>query len=324
ANTGLALHQLGLPVRLMGKVGADKFGQSILELLAERGQGLADGMLVAEDEDTSYTIVLSPPGVDRMFFHNPGANDTFRTSDVPLDHLAGARYFHFGYPPIMASTFADGGVAFAGLMQSIKQRGLTTSLDMAYPDPDSPAGRVDWGRWLATVLPHIDIFLPSLDEILFMLDRPRLEALDRGKLKLSLTLLRSLSRQLLDLGAAIVVLKLGDNGLYVRATADQARLAAMGAGQPPDPAAWCGFEQVAPCFKADVVGTTGAGDCTIAGFLAGLSQGLSPEQVVTMAVAVGAFNVESADATSGIPTWETVRARVEAGWERLTQTIESA
>jgi len=65
-----------------------------------------------------------------------------------------------------------------------------------------------------------------------------------------------------------------------------------------------------------VVGTTGAGDATIAGFIAALLKGLPIEQTLTMAVAVGAFNVERADATSGIPDWATVEARVQAGWAR--------
>ncbi|MCK4437298.1 hypothetical protein KAU86_05050 [bacterium] len=34
-----------------------------------------------EREVSSYTIILFPPGMDRMFLHNPGANDTFGFKD---------------------------------------------------------------------------------------------------------------------------------------------------------------------------------------------------------------------------------------------------
>ena len=86
---------------------------------------------------------------------------------------------------------------------------------------------------------------------------------------------------------------------------------------PGDAAAWTGRELFAPCFKTDVAGATGAGDCTIAGFLAGILKGLTPEETVTRAVAVGAFSVEAPDATSGVPDWESVERRLAAGWERL-------
>jgi len=65
-----------------------------------------------------------------------------------------------------------------------------------------------------------------------------------------------------------------------------------------------------------VVGTTGSGDATIAGFLAGLLHGLPPERVIAAAVAVGACNVEAADAISGIPTWAEVQRRIQSGWTR--------
>jgi hypothetical protein len=64
------------------------------------------------------------------------------------------------------------------------------------------------------------------------------------------------------------------------------------------------------------VGTTGAGDCTIAGFIGGLTQGLSIEQTLLGAVGVGACNVEQADAVSGVPGWNDVLGRMAAGWEQ--------
>ena len=54
----------------------------------------------------------------------------------------------------------------------------------------------------------------------------------------------------------------------------------------------------------------------MAGFLTGLNHGLEPEGAMTGAVAVGACNVEAADATSGVPSWERVQARRAAGWPR--------
>ena len=80
ANTGLALKLLGEDVTLMGKVGDDAFGSIIRELLAKRGVG---GLLTDPAEVTSYSVVLALPGVDRIFLHNPGANDSFSNADIP-------------------------------------------------------------------------------------------------------------------------------------------------------------------------------------------------------------------------------------------------
>jgi sugar/nucleoside kinase (ribokinase family) len=157
-----------------------------------------------------------------------------------------------------------------------------TSLDMSYPDPQSEAAQVDWPAWLARVLPHVDVFLPSLDEMQLMLrtkDGPA-----------------EIARRLRGWGARIAGLKLGDQGLYVQ---------------------WPDRELRVPCFEVKVVGTTGSGDATIAGFLAGLLRGLSPEDVMTMAVAVGACCCEAADATSGVCPWDEVRQRIQTGWKRL-------
>ncbi len=118
------------------------------------------------------------------------------------------------------------------------------------------------------------------------------------------------------MGVAVVGLKLGSEGLYLRTTSDAARLEGLESCGLSDPKAWRSRELLAPCFEVEVEGTTGSGDCTIAGFLAGLSQSQGPEAAVTSAVAVGACNVEKADATSGIRSWTEVQARIRSGWPR--------
>src|SRR5690606_460223 len=94
------------------------------------------------------------------------------------------------------------------------------------------------------------------------------------------------------------------------------RLQMMGKCVPHQLEQWLDRELLTPCFEVDVVGTTGAGDCMIAGFLTGILKGHTPEEVMLGAVAVGAFNVEVADATSGVPTWENVQCRINNGWDR--------
>ena len=317
SNTGLALKRLGLPVRLMGKIGGDAFGETVRGIFRTAGgEELAGTMIVDAAVATSYTVVINPPGIDRVFLHCPGANDTFRADDVTPALLEGMQVFHFGYPPLMRAFYSDAG-ELAKLFAKVKACGLVTSLDMALPDPDSPAGQADWPAILRKALPSVDVFAPSLDEIVFMLHRERGLAV-RAKAAEGVPMgglieddVRALADELIRMGVAVVMLKLGNQGAYLRVTGDEARLAACGCFS-----AWAGAEFFAPCFDAAVAGTTGSGDCTVAGLLAGIAKGLGPAESVRTAVAVGSASVEQPDATSGVPSWDALDARIRAGWRR--------
>jgi sugar/nucleoside kinase (ribokinase family) len=268
-------------------------------------------MNIAPDEPASYTLVINPPGVDRIFLHDPGPNNTFSAADVALERVRGARIFHFGYPPAMQRMHADGGAELVEMMQAVRAAGVTTSLDMSQPHPSLG---VEWRTLLRNVLPHVDIFGPNIDETLYMLDPARSELLRRGELAVDAALLHELSGELLEMGAPVILLKLGDLGLYLRTSPDAGRIRATGPGGPADVANWTGRELMTPCFQAAVAGTTGSGDCTVAGFLAAILRGLRAEDAIVAGVAVGGCSVEQPDATSGVPRWEEVEARVAAGW----------
>lgn len=317
SNTGLALHRLGVPTRLIARVGADPFGDIVRQLVARHDPRLTEGIVADAHSPTSYSVVISAPGRDRTFLHCPGANDTFGPEDINLELVRGAALFHFGYPPLMRRMYLDGGRELTEVLRLARSTGATTSLDMSFPDPTMEGGKLDWAGVLHAALPLADIFMPSIEELLFCLRRgeyERLAAQPGGVLeRLSPALLSSLSDELLGLGVKIAGIKLGHRGLYLR-TAGREALAQMGRAAPADPAAWAGLELWAPCFRVQVVGTTGSGDATIAGFLAALLRGLEPRLALLCGVAVGACNVEAADALSGIRDWPATRARLASGW----------
>jgi len=323
SNTGLSLHRLGVSTKLMGKIGDDVFGHAILNLIGGVDPALTAGMIIDPATTSGYTLVINPPDVDRIFLTCPGANDGFDADDVALERLDETGIFHFGYPPLMLRMYEHTGSETARLMRRVKTSGVVTSLDMTYPDPNTPSGRVDWPAMLAATLPHVDVYLPSLEETLFMLDRTRHDLMQsQGDIirQADGVLLSDLSGRLLDMGVAIAGLKLGDQGIYIRTTADPVRLEAVAAKLGLDAGAWLDRELLAPCFLVDVAGTTGAGDATIAGFLAGLLRGDGPVAVLSGAVGVGASSVESPDGASGIPRWSLVDARIQAGWaQRKTE-----
>ncbi len=333
SNTGLALHKLGITTGLMGKVGNDLFGQAILEIVGSYGATLTGSMIVSPGEASSYSIILSHPTSDRVIIHAPGCNDTFSPDDVRYDLLEHTGLFHFGYPPLMARMYQENGVQLADTFARVKELGVTTSLDLSMPDPASPASRADWYAILAATLPYVDVFLPSVEELLLMLRRPLFEKLSvktakarkAGKAShmglleyVTPETISELGQLLIDLGARVVGLKVGPRGLYLR-TATAEALEQMGRAQPTtmNLVNWADRELWAPCFETKVVGTTGAGDATIAGFLMGLLRGMTPEATLAAACAVGACNVEAADALSGIRSWPTTMERIAAGWPRL-------
>lgn len=325
SNTGLALHRLGIPTRLLGKVGDDLFGQAITDILTGQGPELASRMIVIPGEPTSYTIVVSPPNIDRFFFHCPGANDTFHPAEIPLSDVEGARILHFGYPPLMKAVYEDEGRALSNFFQRLRSNGMAVSLDMARPDPDSVAGRVNWTAFLERVLPDVDLFAPSIDEILFMIDRPLYDRLSNSEGDdpfsegIDGETLSRIGNRLIDLGAAVVAIKIGSAGLYLRTSSSSSRLENLvGVTDAKD---WSDREILSPCMQVTVKGTTGSGDCTIAGLVAGFINHLSPVQAITGAVATGACSVEQADATSGIPSWDEVWKRIRSGWPKCEQTI---
>jgi sugar/nucleoside kinase (ribokinase family) len=317
ANTGTALHRLGVPVRLLGKIGDDAFGRIVQDLLA----GVGDRpLLVAPGETTAHSFVLSPPGHDRMILNYPGANNTFSADDIADDMLRDALLFHFGYPTAMARMFAESGRYLVELMARARGAGLVTSLDMSYPDPASPGGQADWGQILAATLPQVAVFMPSLAEAVLVLaphDRAGGAGKDLSAEQVSAEYISRLGERILAMGAAIAIIKLGTQGVYLR-TGTRERLATAGGRSrvPLDLDAWAGRELWANIFEAQVAGTTGAGDATAAGLLLGLVRGMAPEDTVTAGCAVGGSSVEAADAVSAIGHWDATAARIAAGWPR--------
>jgi len=319
SNTGLAMERLGLDVRLVARIGSDAIGSLTRDLLAAREPCLVEGLSVRGGDPSSYSIVISPPGGDRSFLHCPGTNNSFGPEDISDDLLASARLLHFGYPPLMRRMYADGGNDLSQIYCRAKDHGLTTSLDMAMPDPAQASGKADWEGILTRALPLVDVFLPSVEELLYMLDRPKYERVDADAGQAGMldavtpTDIRSLADTAISLGAQVVAIKVGHRGIYLRTAA---QMSDLGRGTPTDVDAWLDQELWSPCFIVNVAGTNGAGDCTIAGFLASMLRNQTPEQAVTSAVAVGACNVESPDATSGVREWGETMQRIARGWAR--------
>ncbi len=123
------------------------------------------------------------------------------------------------------------------------------------------------GRWMADIGPcleHVDLLFANECEARMLAGTD-----DRSRA----------ARTLRDAGAGAVVMKLGGEGCAVYSAEGEARI---------------------PAYDVDVVDTTGAGDCFVGGFLAGLRRGDSFEEAARLANAVAALSVQSLGGVTGL------------------------
>ena len=115
-------------------------------MLRSHGKSLADDMIVADGEVTSYSVVISPPGQDRTFWHCTGANDAYSSADVSYDNLGEAKVFHFGYPPSMSRLIANNGAELADMFRRVRRARHRDGLGHEPARPDQRRGETRLAR----------------------------------------------------------------------------------------------------------------------------------------------------------------------------------
>ena len=191
ANTGISLRKLGGDVAVMGKVGADGFGDFVVETLRSHGVDAA-GVLRDSTVGTSATMIPVDSAGERTFIHYIGANSRVRPDELDMGLIKSAQVFHFAGALVMPGF--DGEPA-ASVLKAAKEAGVTTTLDTVWDAT---------GRWLelvAPLFPYTDMFLPSLAEA--------------GEIT-GHTEPADVAAALLDMGVGTVALKMGEQGAFVR------------------------------------------------------------------------------------------------------------
>lgn len=190
ASTSFTLGKLGVPVRLLGMVGQDAFGDQLLARL--HGAGVDTRGIMRSAAPTAATVALVNTDGNRLFLHRPGSSgEAFR---APVEFtpglVDGVSHYH------LANVFALPSMRphAAETLRRARSAALTTSLD---------AGWDARGRWLEDLgpcLPHVDILFVNESEARM------LSGLD-GVAQAAAALQR--------LGAQVVVVKLGAAGCAV-------------------------------------------------------------------------------------------------------------
>ena len=267
ANTGVGLARLGINTAVLGKVGHDGFGDFVVRTL--EGEGIdTRGVVRSDTAATAATMALVESGGERSFIHYIGANADFMEQDVVWEVVREAKILHIGGALLLPQL---DGEPTARILQAAREAGVQTSLDTVW----DPSGQ--WLEVLAPCLPHVDYFVPSIEEARMITQREEPE---------------EIAEFLLNWGVGVVALKMGERGCYVRTAEEEFYL---------------------PAYPVEVVDATGAGDAFAAGFLAGLVMGWDLKRATALANATGAWCVTAMGATTGLRSWEETVALMERG-----------
>ena len=260
ANCGTDLAKMGLRVGVITSVGDDALGEHFRSTLSSQGIHLG-GLRTVAGEQTSATMVAVGPDGERTFLHTRGVLRRFRVNQIlaQLELIGRSRFFLFGYYGLLPECDED----LARLFRTVKERtGAATLMDTG-------GNPVRNDRRLRAVLPHLDYFLPSLDEARAM----------TGK--------RSppeIIRHLRSLGArGTLGVKLGARGCYLDA-AGEART-------------------IPPRRVRRILDATGAGDAFVAGFVAARLHGHDPFAAAEIGNRVAADCIRGVGASTAIQAY---------------------
>jgi sugar/nucleoside kinase (ribokinase family) len=257
AGAALVAARLGLQVKLAGSVGDDLNGAFVRAGLERLG---VDTRLLAtrQGERTSSTLLAVESDGRRSSYHCPGVGGAPPVDDAVVAAARGSRFVH--YAAIGGST-TDRGPG-AELLRAAKAAGATVTCDLIGPRRSA----VDE---IARILPHVDWFMPSAAEAIFLSGSEDLKAA---------------ARRFIELGARACVIKNGRQGALMLLD---------------------GQEHVVPAFAVTPIDTTSCGDSFCAGFIAALDRGWTPLDACRFAGMTAGLVAEGVGTLGALQDFET-------------------
>lgn len=264
-GTVIDLAKLGLNCRAVGTVGSDEKADFVINRMQRFGIDCTHMARLAGVE-TSATILNVRPNGERPALHCRGASDHFDVSDDMLADVLNCRFLHLGGTGLLAKL---DGAPSARLLQAAQAAGCVTTWDLVGAGPDT------WA-FVEPLLPHIDYFIPSIEEAEI------LSGLSGVEENIQFFQARGVKCPVLTMGAEGSMIAMGDARIHV------------------------------PAYDIEVVDTTGCGDAYTAGFIAGLADGRSLEDSAHLGTAAASLVAGGLGSDAGIKT----RAQVEAAMTR--------
>jgi sugar/nucleoside kinase (ribokinase family) len=321
-NTGLAMKKFGCKVFLNGLIGTDVMG-----LVADnklKNIGVSEGMVKTSVAGTAFSIVIAPPGIDRIFLESPGCNHIFNMEHINFEAISKSRFFHFGYPPLLKQFFLNNGLQLMQMYSKVKQMGVVTSLDLSLPDPESESGKINWAAILEKTFPFVDIFTPSLEELLQMMIPGKYSEIQSipGNTeivdKVSLDLVKNIGHRIIEAGVKILLVKMGHRGAYLLTgevtSLNKEPIAILQDNKWDNREIWCN------AYSADsskIKHSSGAGDTAVAAFLSAVLDGLPPERAVKYAAVAGRESLYCEDLYDDIGDWGQLTEKIKTEQNEL-------
>lgn len=227
-GTVVDLAKLGLHCQAVGAVGDDEKADFVLSHMTKAG---IDCRLMRQvpGVETSATILNVRANGERPALHCRGASDHFDVSSDNLADVLDCRFLHLGGTGLLAKL---DGEPSRRLLQAAQEAGCVTTWDLVGAGPDT------W-KYVEPLLPHIDYFIPSIEE---------------AEILSGVSGVEENIKFFQDRGVKCCVLTMGAEGSMI----------ADGDGRVH-----------VPVYDIEVVDTTGCGDAYTAGFIAGLADGRS-------------------------------------------------
>lgn len=250
--------KLGLKSLAVGAVGDDEKADWILLNLQKHGIDTS-AMQRLKGVPTSATILNVRANGDRPALHVRGASDHFDVPASMYDQVFDAPIIHLGGTGLLRKL---DGPASVTLLKEAKRRGRIVTFDLIAASAET-IGIVE------PLLPHIDYFMPSIEE-----------ARDMSGLQNA----EDCASFYLDKGAACCVFTLGGEGAYY-AHRDGTRLKS-------------------PAYEVRVVDTTGCGDAFDAGFIASLHHKMDVETSLRFAQAAAGLVATGLGSDAGIVSFD--------------------
>lgn len=265
--------KLGTRCATAACLGNDEKADFILDRY--RRLGNIDTSLVQRTDEapTSATMLVIRPDGSRPALHQRGASDKLWIDEGDFDEICDAKVLHHGGTGLLRAM--DESSQSARLLRHAKRRGVVTTLDLIAPNDGTM-------ELLRPILPHVDYFMPSMEEALLL----------SGK-----STPHEAARIFMDAGASNVVFKWGDMGSYVQTAAP------IPSERIPSWCLECGPGHRIPAFSVDVKDTTGCGDAYCGGFVAGLVRGMGTLDACRLGTATSALVATGLGSDAGVLDW---------------------
>jgi len=260
-GTVIDLAKLGLSCQAVGAVGSDEKADFVLGRMQQFGID-CHHMARLDGVETSATILNVRPNGERPALHCRGASDHFDVSDAMLADVLDCRFLHLGGTGLLAKM---DGEPSRKLLESAQAAGCVTTWDLVGAGPDT------W-QFVEPLLPHIDYFIPSIEEAEI------LSGLSGVEENIKFFQSRGVTCPVLTMGGEGSLIAMGDDRIHV------------------------------PAYDIEVVDTTGCGDAYTAGFIAGLADNRSLTDCAHLGTASASLVASGLGSDAGI----TDRAQVEA------------